>query len=219
MAFPQDRRHMVGDRLAELREQKALTLRELEEASGVGADAISKIENGHRKPRPSTLRKLARALGVEAEDFFREPPVPLAKAPPSSTQPPLNGFEEERRDYGRHVWQRINLLDAAAEQWQRFADEGLYDLKKLDFELLKAVDRVYLGIVLNHGREAAAMKRASTDEERARLEQAERRLIDNNLEFWGRVENELAHEEVTYLEAVRAWRKESEQVSRSSRTA
>jgi transcriptional regulator with XRE-family HTH domain len=80
MAFPKDRRHMVGERLAELREQKALTLRELEEASGIGADAISKIENGHRKPRPSTLRKLARALGVEVEDFFREPAVPLAEA-------------------------------------------------------------------------------------------------------------------------------------------
>ena len=72
---------MVGERLAELREQKALTLHDLEELSGVGADGISKIENGHRKPRPSTLRKLARALGVEVEDFFREPAVPLAETP------------------------------------------------------------------------------------------------------------------------------------------
>ncbi len=68
---------MVGERLAELREQKALTLHELEELSGVGADSISKIENGHRKPRPSTLRKMARALGVEVEDFF-----PKAEAAP-----------------------------------------------------------------------------------------------------------------------------------------
>src|SRR5215212_10798926 len=86
MAFPDDRRHMVGERLAELREQKALTLRDLEEASGVGADAISKIENGHRKPRPSTLRKLARALGVGVEDLFREPAVPLAEAPREAGQ-------------------------------------------------------------------------------------------------------------------------------------
>jgi transcriptional regulator with XRE-family HTH domain len=78
---------MVGERLAELREQKALTLRELEGVSGVGADAISKIENGHRKPRPSTLRKLARALGVEVEEFFREPVVPLDEAPRGAGQP------------------------------------------------------------------------------------------------------------------------------------
>jgi transcriptional regulator with XRE-family HTH domain len=87
MALPDDRRHMAGERLAELREQKALTLRDLEELSGVGADAISKIENGHRKPRPSTLRKLARALGVEVEAFFREPAIPLAEAPREAGPP------------------------------------------------------------------------------------------------------------------------------------
>jgi transcriptional regulator with XRE-family HTH domain len=69
MAVPDDRRHMVGERLVELRGQKALTLHDLEEASGVGADAISKIENGHRKPHPATVRKLARALGVSVEDL------------------------------------------------------------------------------------------------------------------------------------------------------
>jgi len=79
VALTEDRRQMVGERLAELREQKALTLHDLEELSGVGADGISKIENGHRKPRPATLRKLARALGIEVEDFFREPAVPLAE--------------------------------------------------------------------------------------------------------------------------------------------
>jgi transcriptional regulator with XRE-family HTH domain len=104
MAFPEDRRHMVGERLAELRERKALTLRDLEEASGVGADAISKIENGHRKPRPSTLRKLARALEVEVEDFFRAPVVPLAEAPREAGPPRVSRerleehFEKVRRD-------------------------------------------------------------------------------------------------------------------------
>ena len=78
---------MVGERLAEFREQKALTLHDLEELSGVGADGISKIENGHRKPRPATLRKLARALGVEVEDFFREPVVPLGEAPRKAGPP------------------------------------------------------------------------------------------------------------------------------------
>jgi excisionase family DNA binding protein len=139
---------------------------------------------------------------------------------PTSSQPSFNGLlEEEQRDYGSHVWERINLLDAAAEQWQRFVDEGLYDLEKLDFKLLKVVDRVSMEIVLNHGREAAAMKRGSTDEVRARLEQAERRLIDNILEFWGRVEKERELRKVTNLDAFKAQREEWEQVKRSSRTA
>lgn len=70
------------DRLAELRERHALTLRELSEMSGVAADTINQIELGHRKPRPSTLRKLARALEVDVEEFFKEPALAgKAKAP------------------------------------------------------------------------------------------------------------------------------------------
>jgi transcriptional regulator with XRE-family HTH domain len=49
--------------------------------SGVAADTINQIELGHRKPRPSTLRKLARALEVDVEEFYREPALPLAEAP------------------------------------------------------------------------------------------------------------------------------------------
>jgi transcriptional regulator with XRE-family HTH domain len=69
------------ERLAELRESQALTLRDLAERSGVDANTINQVELGHRKPRPSTLRKLAKALDVEVADFFREPAVPLAEAP------------------------------------------------------------------------------------------------------------------------------------------
>ncbi len=58
------------ERLAELREQQALTLRELSAMSGVAADTINQIELGHRKPRPSTLRKLARALNVEPRELI-----------------------------------------------------------------------------------------------------------------------------------------------------
>jgi transcriptional regulator with XRE-family HTH domain len=71
------------DRLAELRERRALTLRELAEMSGVAADTINQIELGHRKPRPSTLRKLARALGVDVEDFYLEPTSPKVLRPRS----------------------------------------------------------------------------------------------------------------------------------------
>ena len=72
------------ERLAELREQRALTLRELSAMSGVAADTINQIELGHRKPRPSTLRKLAKALGVEVADFFQEPKTPKALSAPKS---------------------------------------------------------------------------------------------------------------------------------------
>lgn len=46
---------------------------------------MSEIELGHRDPHPSTLRKLAGALGVEVADFFKEPALPKAQPPPDSS--------------------------------------------------------------------------------------------------------------------------------------
>jgi transcriptional regulator with XRE-family HTH domain/DNA-binding transcriptional ArsR family regulator len=52
------------NQLKEFREEAGMTVRELSERSGVSEDTITKIENGHRKGRSMTLRKLAKALGV-----------------------------------------------------------------------------------------------------------------------------------------------------------
>jgi transcriptional regulator with XRE-family HTH domain len=60
----------VVSRLRELRESAILTVRELSQESGVSEDAITKIENGYRKARPSTIRRLAKALGVEPHELM-----------------------------------------------------------------------------------------------------------------------------------------------------
>jgi transcriptional regulator with XRE-family HTH domain len=57
-------------RLRELRESAVLTVRELSRESGVSEDAITKIEHGYRKARPSTIRRLAKALGVEPHELM-----------------------------------------------------------------------------------------------------------------------------------------------------
>jgi transcriptional regulator with XRE-family HTH domain len=51
--------------LRRLREGYPLTVRELAERSGVSHNTITMIENRHRTANPSTVRKLAAALGVE----------------------------------------------------------------------------------------------------------------------------------------------------------
>lgn len=61
-----------GLRLRELRRRRALTLRELGALSGVGYDTIHGLETGKHEPRPSTVRKLADALGVAPDVFFSE---------------------------------------------------------------------------------------------------------------------------------------------------
>ena len=55
------------DRLKALRHRRVLTLRELEQRSGVAYNTIWHLENGKRGAQPRTLRKLARALDVEPE--------------------------------------------------------------------------------------------------------------------------------------------------------
>ena len=55
----------VGDNVRELRTLSALTQEELAERAGITATALSRIERNEAEPRPSTLRKLAAALGVE----------------------------------------------------------------------------------------------------------------------------------------------------------
>ncbi len=57
------------NRLRELRRRRVLTLRELEEESGVSYNTIWRLENGYRQARPSTIRKLARALGVDPAEL------------------------------------------------------------------------------------------------------------------------------------------------------
>ena len=60
-----------GQRLRQLRIERALSLRALKERSGVAFDTINKLENGHRPARLVTIRKLAEALGVEPKELMK----------------------------------------------------------------------------------------------------------------------------------------------------
>jgi transcriptional regulator with XRE-family HTH domain len=57
--------------LKRIRNEYPLTVRELAEMSGVSYDTITKVENGHREARPATIRKLARALGVQPGELIK----------------------------------------------------------------------------------------------------------------------------------------------------
>jgi transcriptional regulator with XRE-family HTH domain len=60
-----------GQRLRELRVEKALSLRALGERTSVAFDNINKLENEKRRAQPRTLRKLAEALGVEPRELMK----------------------------------------------------------------------------------------------------------------------------------------------------
>lgn len=57
-------------RLKLVRERKALTQQQLAEKAGVNRVTITRLEHGNDQPFPTTVRKLADALGVEPEDLM-----------------------------------------------------------------------------------------------------------------------------------------------------
>ncbi len=59
------------ERLRTLRVEHVLTLRELAEAADVSKDTIWRLENGHSAAHPSTIRKLAGALGVQPKELVK----------------------------------------------------------------------------------------------------------------------------------------------------
>lgn len=97
------RRHM--EQLTRLRKRKGLSQRALAKESGVSPATVYELENARREPNPSTLRKLARALGVEVADLLEEVESPKAQAPLWSDK------YRERREYD---------FQAAREGLERF---------------------------------------------------------------------------------------------------
>jgi transcriptional regulator with XRE-family HTH domain len=61
-----------GERLRSLRKERLLTQVELSKMSSVAQDSISSLETGKREAHPGTIRKLAKALGVEPTELMKE---------------------------------------------------------------------------------------------------------------------------------------------------
>ena len=64
---------MADVKVAAWRERRALSQRDLARLAKVSQFSISRIETGRQKPRPSTLRKLAKALSLSPEQLFLTP--------------------------------------------------------------------------------------------------------------------------------------------------
>ncbi len=77
----------LGEQIATLREEQALTQVELAEAARISPSTLSQIESGKvPSPHVGTVRKIARALGVEPAELRRTKELTLsgkAKAPRS----------------------------------------------------------------------------------------------------------------------------------------
>ncbi len=59
-------------RLRELRRQHVLSMRELEEMSGVSYNTVWRLENGITGAQPRTIRKIATAFGIDPSELVKE---------------------------------------------------------------------------------------------------------------------------------------------------
>jgi transcriptional regulator with XRE-family HTH domain len=73
MKDPQERKFLLafGRRLAELRKARGLTQNDFADAIDISRLSLAYFETGRRWPRPVTLQKLARQLGVTVSDLFK----------------------------------------------------------------------------------------------------------------------------------------------------
>ena len=62
---------ILGQRLRYFRKQAGLTLTQLGQQVGLSTSQLSLFETGKREPRVATLQAIARATGVELNDFFQ----------------------------------------------------------------------------------------------------------------------------------------------------
>jgi transcriptional regulator with XRE-family HTH domain len=60
-----------GMRLRKLRREHAWSQRDLARESGVAQDTITRLETGQREAQPRTVRRLAKALGVEPRELMK----------------------------------------------------------------------------------------------------------------------------------------------------
>jgi transcriptional regulator with XRE-family HTH domain len=114
--------HMsLGDRLREAREVRALSQHGLAELSGVHFNTISGIESGKRKARPSTVRKLASALGVPVEKLTAGP---QEEVPARRLRLPA-GMAEYIQGFGLETDSYFTDVEISSEE-VRLLYEGLY---------------------------------------------------------------------------------------------
>lgn len=62
----------MKNNVQKIRIAREMTQSQLAQLMGVQSQTISNIERARHKPRPITLQKLSRVLGVPAEELFSE---------------------------------------------------------------------------------------------------------------------------------------------------
>ncbi len=116
-------------RLREVRERLAVTQVELHDRSGVSRTTISALEGGKHRANASTLRKLAKALGVPVTELTAGPEEGALVTPdaPKGAAPPLPDRDPEVRRANVYKSLRLTIDGVDRLLWESM-DEIRLDL-------------------------------------------------------------------------------------------
>jgi transcriptional regulator with XRE-family HTH domain len=159
-------------RLKQLREDAVLTVHELAKTSGVSDDTISKIENGQRVARPSTLRKLASALGVSPQELRRPAKVEelaLAGKAEAPTSGPSQGIMITGPALRVGYW--IETLETNADAYEEVLEGGAFSLA-----LIQKVEYAAVELAGLYGKHHREMRSLASDGQWQMLEAAKERI-------------------------------------------
>jgi transcriptional regulator with XRE-family HTH domain len=131
-----------GEQIATLREEKALTQVELAQKANISPSTLSQIESG-KVPRPhvGTMRKIARALGVEPAELRQASPEEMTASPKADA--PLS--------FSRWLLERCgsSYLTLSEEELRQRFDvlEGSQDAANKKRDLFTAVQAEYIATI------------------------------------------------------------------------
>jgi transcriptional regulator with XRE-family HTH domain len=109
---------LLGRRIRRIRQEKGLTLKEIEARVGVSATHISEIERGKTSPTIQALEKIAQAMGVLPSHLIDLPQMtkPSVQHPADHSSMTMNGGSIRLESLGdRGVCSEMSIFQATIE--------------------------------------------------------------------------------------------------------
>jgi transcriptional regulator with XRE-family HTH domain len=130
-------RELIGARIHEQRGGAGLSIRAVSRRAGVTPSLISQIENGKVNPSVGTLYRLAEALEVPVDSFFRSDPQPAAPVTrrPAPAPEPLAPGALEQAIVTRRTRKAITLAGGVRWELLRPPEEAAAE----DLEIMEVV--------------------------------------------------------------------------------
>jgi transcriptional regulator with XRE-family HTH domain len=201
----------IGERIRSLRTARGLSQEEVARRTGIGLKSYGDLERGRtRDPHYSTLRGVARALGVRVEELLEEPALAgKAEASQETGHTEAEVGEEQRPDdevtrrriYSGLAEARALLLESTAELWDRLLDRG-----EDNVDTLRLIEHVTTKEIINHAIDEEEIKERCAPEQRDQLERAEQRLLEADRRVSQAIEAKLPSREIDKRRAARAER-------------